>query len=353
MKALLQIVLLLLVASCVSLGFGAEGPNPAFRVDLAEHAAISQSQIRLVFLTDEILLVSAGERPPSALIFDVTHRKLLRTAVLGSARASDIWPTHDGNFFVRSPDDHLVLFDRDFKEVVRVQIPREATNIQLSPDGRKIAWTYWPSNRSTRTTVLDADTLKTIMEESSTIPPRLASTGLLYENWYYGGDGRVYVKPFSGVGEQVLHRGKPKCLSLAEGVYTDHFLLKTCAHKNPYIVDLAGQPSYEVPAGHFLQTCTSGKSFAMGEQRYSATHFLKNLNLPADLAGVEEYAEEFALRAYESKSGKLVVELKWKLNKNEPMFDRYDNDIIALSPNGQLLATIRGTWLEVYDVPIN
>jgi hypothetical protein len=311
---------------------------------------LAKSGIRLAFLTDEVLLLSS-ETPWKTFVFNVGKQRLLQTVELRNRLVTDMWPTHNGNLVVRS-SDQLILYDRDFKEVAKAQIPHEAIDIQLSPEGTRLAWTTWPSKKA-KITVLDANTLKTIAEEISAIPPELASEGLIYGNWGTGENGRVYFRPFDGSGERVLFEGKPKCGSGAQVLDKDHVLLRTCVHKDAYVVDFDGRVSGEIHGDpSFIQTSTSGKSFAFGIQTYSATRFSKNLNLLADLSGVEEYAEKFVLRAFETKSNKLVLELKWKLQKDEPMFNRYDNQIVALSPNGHLLATIRGKSLEVYELPI-
>lgn len=347
-----KLVLTAFLSLCALLASSEEAkqPVPNWRLDLSELVILRKSEVRLLFLTDEIVLLSS-ETPWKTFVLDVGKQRLLQTAELRNRSAIDMWPTHDGNFVVRSSGD-LILYDRDFREVTKTQIPKEAIHIQLSPDGTRLAWTTWPS-RKAKITVLDADTLRTITEEISAIPPKLASEGLIYENSDTGQDGRVNFRPFNGSGERALFEGKPKCGSGAEVLDKSHVLLGTCVNKGHYLVDFAGHVSGEIHSNwSFIQTSTSGRTFALGIQQNDATHFFKNLNPLSALAGVEEDAEEFVLRAFETKSVKTVFELRWKLNKDEPMFDRYDSSIVALAPNGQLLATIRGKWLEVYRLTI-
>jgi hypothetical protein len=356
----------------------AQQASPVFRLDLTQQLKPSQ-QMRVAFLNDELLLLSLSqiqqipvskhawmvkdaEESAETMVVDVKQQRQVRTVTLGNQNAHLLWPTHDGNLIVRVGDE-LWLYDGGLQKIARFRLSAEYTplEIQISPDRRMILAQSWAHQKTQDgkwtkrlvTDLLQTDTLTPVVLENAPLVHGLVDTGFIEMDEKTDGD--VYFRRFKDSTEKLLVKGNGRCRSRAQAVGGDRVLVAPCSSKRGQVENLLGEPIYQIgdASWSFAQTSVSGKVFVLGFQQYSGTHFVKDLNLLSDLAGVDDPADVVVLKAYEQDSEKPVLELKWKPTKSEPLYNSYDNFAVGLSPNGRMMALVRGSWLEVYQLPIS
>jgi hypothetical protein len=318
----------------------AKQPVPVFRLDVSLEVGKLREDTSLAFISSDRLLVRHHEK---LLVFDLIKRKILAAVALDNDVREGIWATHDGNFLARS-GPRLVLYDSGLRVVASTEIPYMA-EVQVSPSG-KLASAAWNS----QVILLNTDTLAPISSKTI-LAFKLANTGFVEPNWLTNGD--VYFKPFGG-GEKLLLKGNRRCVGDVYVLDLDNILIDTCPFKAGQVVNLEGQKVYLIPdidGLAFARANADGTRFVLGFQRYSKSHVWRDLNIIADIAGVDDPSDLIVLRAYEKGSGKPTFELSWKLVKDEAMYGRYDNSAVALSPDGGVLATARGGAVEIYQLP--
>jgi hypothetical protein len=362
--------LVLPVLLCVAAPVSAQPPAPLLTIDLS-HELKALQLTRVLFLNDHVVLVSLSSRvrvgknavlpkdpdlSAKTIIVDTTQKAQLKTVALGNENARQLWPTHDSNLIVKAGNE-LRLYDGDLHKIAQLQLSTDymPANVEMSPDGRVIGFQRFQRDRNGKreliTELLDTATLTPV---ALTNPPgviwSLLGTGFVGEEW--SGKGDLYFHPFSGGRPKLLARAHDHCQFPVKSIATDRILVGNCGSKNLQIVNLSGELVREIHDDvAFAQTSISGRTFILGFEKYSAAHFFKNFNLVANLAGVDDPADETLVRAYEADGENPIFQLKWKPKRSEPLFSAYDNSAIALSPNGKMAALIRGSSLEVYEIP--
>ena len=314
--------------------------------------------MRQIPVSKNAWMVKDAEESAETLVIDVKQQKLVRTVRLGNQSAHVLWPTHDGNLVVRVGNE-LWLYDERLEKTTRFPLSTEYApfEIQVSPDGRMIMAQrmLYQGKREDHlvTDLLQTDTLAPVVLRNAPRVLHLVSTGFIEVDEKANGD--IYFRPFSNSTGKLLVKGKGRCSPHAQAVASDRVLVASCSAKKGQVVNLAGAPIHQIgdPSWDFAQTSVSGRAFVLGFQQYSKAHFLKDLNLLAVLAGVDDPADVVVLKAYERDSEKPILELGWKPAKSEPLYNSYDNFSVGLSPDGQLMAIVRGSWLEVYQLPIS
>lgn len=317
----------------------AKQPVLVFRLDVSLAVGKLRDDTSLAFISNSRLLVRHHEK---VVVFDLIKREILATVTLDNDLRQGIWPTHDGNFLARS-GPRLVLYDSGLQVVARTDIPYMA-EVQVSPSGELAT----VDSRS-QVALLNTDTLASISSKTIT-EFKLANTGFVEQHW--STDGDFYFKPFVG-GERLLLKGKRHCVGTVYVLGLDNVLIDTCSFKAGQVVNLEGKTVYSISNIDdlaFARANSSGTRFVLGFQRYSKSHVWRDLNIIADIAGVDDPSDLIVLLAYEKGSGKPIFELSWKLVKDEAMYGRYDNSAVALSPDGSVLATARSGAVEIYQL---
>lgn len=313
----------------------------------------SSRSIRLAFLTENDLLISYGDEFARTSEFNVEQQKIVGDVTLKNEKGSDLWVTHQGNILVRGPQA-LMMYDPQFRLIRKFGVA-DAARVDVSSGG-KYAWIWTASGFPVpqwKNLVIDADTF----DEVSTF--QRASTGLqLGNNGFFqvsSGDGNIYVLPIDASGSSLLQKRDSRCpAGQVFALSSRLFLLPACNRKSLQVLNSEGALQYEIPVRYglaFVQTDRAGVHFACGFLGYSAHHIVRDLDLPANLAGVDNPSDLFDLRVYNETDGNMVLDLKWGLEKGDALSERYDNAAIALSPSGQLLAFIRGSDLQIVHLP--
>lgn len=136
--------------------------------------------------------------------------------------------------------------------------------------------------------------------------------------------------------------------------------MAACGKESGEIVDLATAQAKlnvsEIGSADFAQATISGRRFALGFQEYSKAHVVKKVVNPLtyiEALGTccDDPSNLFRLQVYDRESGRVVAEFHWKMDKSDPMWERYDNSAVALSPSGEYVAFLHGTAVEVYRIP--
>lgn len=363
------IAVLVLAATTV----GAQQASPVFRLDLTQQLKPLQ-KVRVAFLNDQFLLLSLSQmeqvevakhawlvkdaqQSARTMVVDVKQQKQVSTLTLGNQDAHLLWPTHDGNLIVRAGNE-LWLYNGELQKTARFPLSADyaPSEIQVSPDGRVIVAQKMLYQRRQEdhlvTDLLQTDTLTRLAFENAPRIDRLVGMGYIAVD--EKADGGLYFRQFSNSTGELLIKGGGKCRPHAQAVAGDRILVAACSAKKGQIVNLAGEPTHptEDASSDFVQTSVSGRAFILGFQQYSKRHFLQDFNPLVLMAGPDDPANVIVLKAYGRDSQKPILELKWKPTKSEPLYDSYDNWAIGLSPSGGLMAIVRGTWLEVYQLPI-
>ena len=293
------------------------------------------------------------------MVLNVEEQRQLKTIALGNHRADQLWPTHDGNLIVKA-DNEFWLYNGNLERVGRFVLSEDyrSRDIEVSPDGRLLIAQNESSeiangkrHKITVTQLLQADSLTPVAVHNLPRKIQLTENGIIARDET---SGSLYLVPFSGSERKLLAVREGDCRPWVQAIGAKHFVVRSCSSKSTQILNENGEVLRQTGhgPGSFAQTCISGRTFVLGFQEYSKMHFIKNLNLLADLAGADDPSDLVILRAYSQDAEAPSLELKWKPKKSEPMFDTYDNNAVGLSPDGEKMAIIHGRWLEVYRVPV-
>jgi hypothetical protein len=354
----------------------AQHASPLFRLDLSQRLKPLQ-EIQVTFLNDDLILLSTSrmqqipvgnrawmvkdaEQSAETMVVDIKQRKQVRTVTLGNRNAHFLWPTHNGNLIVRVGDE-LWLYNGALQKIsdFRLSVDSTPVQIELSPDRRMLLAQSWLRQKTIEggwtkrlvSDLLQTDTLSLLKLENVPIFPQLADSGFLEGD--ENGGGSIYFRPFSDSSRKLLIEGKESCPPRAQVVGVDRVLVARCTSTKGQVINLGGEPVHQTDdaSWSFAQTSISGKVFVLGFQQYSRMHFLKDLNLIADLAGVDDPADVVVLKAYARDFEKHIFELRWKPTKSEPLYNSSKNFAVGLSPDGQMMAVVHGSALEVYQLP--
>ena len=363
---------LVILQLMVALASADETP-PILRIDVAPYLSPNQN-VRVVFLSEGRLLLAmnqiqqtlvgkhawlprdAGDSA-NTMVFDLEKQKVIQTIAFGNRNALKMWPTHSGNLIVQL-GDHLVLYDAEFKRIAASQIPDEYARILLSPDGKLIMAQKTFTSKSKdgkwlktfKADLLQADTLEPLDVQIPFTVDQLTDTGFIH----VAEDG-LYFRSFAESTDKLLKKQTKNCLPRVEVIAPDQVMIGTCDSRKGQILSLEADVvrTLDDASPSFARTSTLGNVFVLGLETYSKTHVLKNLNLLADLAGVDDPTDEMILKAYTSTSETPLLVLKWKVGKNDPEYNNINAEsLVALSPAGSMLAVIRGAALEIYQLPI-
>jgi hypothetical protein len=299
------------------------------------------------------------------LILDITTTR--EVGAPGSTCAftgQDLWGTVQGNILAACQDG-LVLYDRMFHQIAKFEVPLTAytakETLLFSPTHEFVAVNPLPRRDVAR--VLETDTLTQV----ATFPSRPEYVLALFKEGYAVDKqnnekegSELTFHQFHSPHSVLLLKRQKNCPADGFGISESEFLKTSCGKDPGGIVDVTtAQTRLTFPAidsAHFAQTTTSGKRFALGFQGYSIGHTVKQVTNPITyLAALGTCCDDpsnlFRLRIYYQQSGRMIEEFHWKTNRKEPMWERYDNSGVALSPSGEYVAFLRGTAVEIYRIP--
>jgi hypothetical protein len=351
--------LLIMIGAAVT--GASDQPSPRFRFDLSPFLTEPQQNVHLAFMGDDRLFVTTGEFRSNGLVFNLNSQQLEQRVPLGNCYVIRVWSTPTGNLAVFCRD-HFTVYDRDFHVSAELPLERWGPSVEISPNGRLFAldqsytrrnaageWVTYPSHH-----LIEADTLKQLQSNMLAEFGPITDDGLIVSK----PDG-LYFSPFAGGALRPLIKFKPKpgCEAYSRVLGPDRLIVWSCRARLPIVINLAGTSLYTVNDADGLATAipsVSGDRFLFVFQRETRSYAFKHgVNLLEDLAGADIPPNLDMLRAYDGQSGKLLLELKWKLQSGDPVFGGFGEGVGALSRNGTALAAIRGRSLEVYQIPKN
>jgi hypothetical protein len=298
------------------------------------------------------------------VLYDVPNKKVARMGTTCALTGRSVWATAEGKLLTACADG-LVLYDPQLRQIAKFQVALSYYTLRntllLSPTHEFIAFNLLPG-QSTLKVLATA----TLTEFDSFLPPSSALVEDLFEGGY---TAAPYVKGREGVELSfygfrnsqpiLLLKTDKTCFANGFGVGKSEFL-KTCGKDKGEIIDVGTARAKLIVSGvesaNFAQTTVSGKRFALGFQDYSKAHTVKQFVNPLtylEALGTccDDPSNLFRLKVYDQQSGRAVAEFHWKTNKKEPMWERYDNSAVALSPSGAYVAFLHGTDVEIYRIP--
>lgn len=327
-------------------------PKPLFRQDLHllgfPDRALARNMANytdVVFLSDDLVLVVvnfrefagvsplfADEPPSKLLLFDLSQKKLVRSAELpvekfpGSVRS-----TRNGNF---------ALLDQEGVRLCSSELtcgPPFASGGPLfaSPGGTKLI--VGGSGRSEQK-LLDSETLNVLDRFHSpdlfVIP---GDDGLLLR--YIRSKTELHLR-LPGKPEYLLEFGGggiwPSARFLSDRIVADF------SSHDLVVAKLGTAILYRVPVRleeyAELVTAVSGSRFCLHEIDYTRWNRFINFGFAE---GMQPSIE--SVRVLDTESGKLIFQLKWDPRP-------YGEAVPALSPNAHRIAIVRSGYLEVYEI---
>ena len=344
-------------------GAAGEQPESIAKLDLTRTVGTFGADSGVVFLTDDVLLISNGHSSPISVVYDIPRKEIVRTGRMCGLTGKSVWAT-PGGMLLSDCYDGLVLYDLEFRQIAKFQTRLDHYTIRntlsLSPTHELVALSPFPKLGAT--TVLATATLTEVHSFPS---PSVGMLGLYKTGYtvatYAKGMNEVEVSfyPFLGLQPILLIKREKSCWWDTFGI-SESELLKPCGQggKGKVIDVNTAQNTLRIPdieSANFVQTSGSGKRFALGFQEYSKAHTIKQIINPFTYllalgACCDDPSNLFRLRVYDQGSVGAVAEFHWKTNKNDPMWERYDNSAVALSPSGEYVAFLRGTVVEVYRI---
>jgi len=332
-------------------------------IDLTNTVGIPGQFTGIAFLSDTLLVVSNGNGSPTSIIYDIVRKSVIGRGTTCAMSGRELWSTLKGQLLAACPEG-LVLYNLEFQPVAKFPESLKFKRRQvllLSPSREFVSLNPLPRHGSAR--VLATNTLL----EVATFPSEpMWVYGLFKERYLVyragrpanGGDFLSY--RFSGLHPISLLSSGQSCVA-GFGISETEFLKVGCG-KQPdgEVVDIATSAVLrrvaDTDSADFVQTASSGKRFALGFLEYSKSHVVSQTANPLTYLKAlgtccDDPANQFRLRIYDSQSGRKLAEIHWKMEKSEPMWERYDNSAVSLSPSGDYIAFLRHKVLEVYRVP--
>lgn len=351
------------VLACFLTAASAENPSLVAHVDLNPLVGTPGPYSSVQFLTGDLVLISNGQSSPRYAIFDLASHRVLATGVSCALTGRDAWATPAGNILVACAQG-LVLYDRNFHELAQANIPLSRYTVRdsltFSPTRKLVAVNPLPRQATTR--VLNTDTLAEVAtyQAFGVYVYGISESG--YSTYETSGQQEdvLTFHSFQNSPAVELAARKQRCAQAGFGVSESEFLRTSCGKDNGEIIDLkSGQSRLNFPGSDdavFAQTTTSGKRFALGFQGYTKGHELKKaINPMTYVIALGTCCDDpdnlFKLRVYDQRSGGMLAEFRWQTKQGEPMWERYDNSAVALSPDGEHLALLHGVAAEIYRIP--
>jgi hypothetical protein len=358
-RRLIHIFFLAVIAATAA--SASDQPSPRFRFDLSLFLTEPQQNVHLAFMGDDRLFVTIGEFRSNGLVFNLNNRQLEKSLPLGNCYVIHVWSTASGNLVVYCRD-HFVVYDKDLQ--IRAELPLEnwGSPIEVSPSGALFTlnaghWGLDQAGKSTffpNTVLMQAETLQLLQSNLPDDSGPVTDAGAIVSK----PDG-LYFWGFAGSESKLLIRFKSKsdCRAYTRILGPDRLVAWTCRARSPIVVNLAGAPIFTLSDTDGVVGATpsiSGDRFLLVIQKETPSYAFKHaINPVGVLAGADIFPNLDVLRAYDQQSGKLLLELKWKLQPDDPIFGGFGEGVGALSRSGTLLAAIRGKSLEVYEIPKN
>jgi hypothetical protein len=350
-----------LLAFCLAAA-AAEQPILVARVEFTSVVGAASPYSGLQFLTDELLIVSNGRSSSAYAIYDVTRSRIVGTGSTCAFTGSDLWTTPRGNILAACPEG-LVLYDREFHELARIKVRYSQYTVRetliFSPTRELVAVDPLPRQGVARVFATDTLTETTTIPSTSKYISGIFSSGyVVYEHNKSTHREELQFHGYSGA-KSTLVSTKPCGPAWVLGISETEFVKPACGQTSGEIIDvLAGKVRLKLPQTDFAWIAypsSSGYRFALSFEEDSKSRKLNQaLNPFSYLAALATYAPDranlFRLRIYDRRSGEVLAEFHWKMGDQDPM-RRIDNSGVALSPNGEYVAFVRGTAVEVYRVP--
>jgi hypothetical protein len=353
------------VGLCMLLGFSvatfaAEQPKFVARLDLTASIGVPGTYSSVSFLTDEVLVISNGQSSPASVLFHTTKNKILRTGNTCATTGRSVWASSAAGMLVACAKE-LVLYDQEFRPMAHIAAELkyvEQQTLKFSPTREYVAV---EGAGKYSITVWSTDTLSQVASFplGSKYITGIFKLGYLVYGIPKGAQGGgLTFFPFQASQGKTLLNDETNCgASFAIG--ESEVLATQCGKRPGEIIDVStAQVRVQVPetkSATFAQTSISGKRFALGFQEHSRVHTLKQVLNPFTYIKAlgtccDDPSDLFTLKVYDQQSGRVLTEFQWKTNKNEPLWERYDNSAVALSPTGDYVAFLRGSVVEVYEI---
>jgi hypothetical protein len=347
----IQLCLITLFVIAIPAFANSAAPKPLFRQDLHmlgfpdTLARNMADYTEVLFLSDELVLVVvnfrefarisplfADEPPSTLLLFDLSQKKLIRSAELRVEKSpGSVRSTRDGNFaLLDQAGVRLCSSNLTCGEPFSSEGPLFA-----SPGGTTLVV---GGNGQSEQKLLDSETLNVL--------DRFHSPGLFV---IPGDEGLLLRFIRSKIELHLRLPGKPE-YSLefgGHGIWPSARFLsdKTVADfssRDLVVAKLDGAVLYrlpvKIPEYAVLVTAASGSRFCLHEIDYTRWNRFINFGY---LEGMQPSIE--SVKVLETESGKLLFQLKWDPRP-------YGDLVPALSPNAHRIAIVRGGYLEVFEI---
>jgi hypothetical protein len=158
-----------------------EQPVSIAKLDLTRTVGTFGAYSGVVFLTDDLLLISNGDSSPISMVYDIQRKEIVRTGRTCGLTGKSFWAT-PGGMLLSACSDGLVLYDLEFRQIAKFQTRLDHYTIRntlfLSPTHELVALSPFPKLGATK--VLATATLTEVHSFPS---PSVGMLGL-YKNGY-------------------------------------------------------------------------------------------------------------------------------------------------------------------------
>lgn len=333
-------------------------PVPAFVQDLHGFGFLTQakpetaSYTDVVFLTDDTVLVtinqkvfsghlfyskSIGDRPPSKLLlFDISQRKLVRTAEFPIEKTMlSVRATQNGEFVLLNEEGiHLCSTTLECSKSVPSRGP-----VRVSPRGTRL---IVGGNGRTVPKLLDSATFNELDSFPAGLDREVVPGDAALLLW----SRRDLRMRSSGQPDQPIPLGRDGFPPEARFL-NDHKIAGFESNTTLSIATVGGKILYRIPVQTRwnlarLVSSTSGTRFCFHEAGY--THWNSVVNFLDIDSGRPLNFERVTV--FDTDSGRVLLKMGWDPRP-------YEGDLTdpALSPDGHKLAIVRKGRLEVFDIP--